>query len=327
VLRSALIDANVNARDVSFIEAHGTGTNLGDPIEIASMTAIYGSRCGRPLNEPLFVVGAKANMGHLEAAAGMTGLFSSVLSLQRKCVPPNAQLKFLNDKIAVTIEEEPIYFPEVVTYMNNHTSKLLGGLSSFGYSGTIAHLILERSARVTHQEKSNTKTSMAQVVWQYAGQGTLSASVFQEIYDVDMNYRNAIGKCDEITRSRIGFSLTDLLYSAEAQSITGLDDNVLKSTKYAQPALVAIEYSLSQSWIGRGMEPTMVIGHSLGEYAAAVVAGVMTIEDALGLVCERGRLMHESDECRGSMVAIRASVDTVSSFLDFSSTQLSVAAV
>ena len=144
LLRAALADAGVDAQDVRYIEAHGTGTNLGDPIETEALARVYGD--GRSDDDPLYVSSVKANIGHLEPAAGMAGVLSAIVALQMQRAPPNAQLRHLNEKVAAAVSGTPISFPTAaVPLQRRGDRRLLAGVSSFGYSGTIAHVILEEA--------------------------------------------------------------------------------------------------------------------------------------------------------------------------------------
>ena len=144
LMKEALSNAGVSAKDVGLVEAHGTGTSLGDPIEVEALVSVYGSDSGRDGSRPLQVTSVKGNIGHLEAAAGLAGLFAVVVALQKKQSAPNAQLKILNEKVVTAVEEEPIVFPRELTPLirASEETSLYAGLSSFGYSGTIAHVIL-----------------------------------------------------------------------------------------------------------------------------------------------------------------------------------------
>jgi acyl transferase domain-containing protein/NAD(P)-dependent dehydrogenase (short-subunit alcohol dehydrogenase family)/acyl carrier protein len=151
LLRTALRDASLESHEIAFIEAHGTGTKLGDPVETAALANVFGSG-----DTPLYVTGVKANIGHLEAAAGMAGLFSAILSLHHECVPPNGQLRALNDEVAVSAAHSRLQFPTEVTPLSCVPGKkLLAGVSSFGYSGTIAHVVLEEPAQGMRKLLSN----------------------------------------------------------------------------------------------------------------------------------------------------------------------------
>jgi acyl transferase domain-containing protein len=148
-----------------------------------------------------------------------------------------------------------------------------------------------------------------EIAWQFAGQGTLRVGVARELYESEESFRCAVSQCDNILLHRIGLRLTELLYPDLLRhgSKSEAAESLLQETRYAQPVLVALEYCISEVWKSKGIRPSIVMGHSIGEYAAAVVAGVMSIEDCLNIVCDRGQLMHESLGCQGCMVALRAS--------------------
>jgi hypothetical protein len=148
LLAAALQEAQVRPEEVSFLEAHGTGTKLGDPIETAALAAVYGR--ARSPDNPLYVSSVKANVGHLEAGAGMVGLLSVISALQNRQAPPNVHLSVLNEKIAQSVEGCNFVFPTTCVSMDAAVEgasrrRLLAGLSSFGYSGTIAHMIVEEA--------------------------------------------------------------------------------------------------------------------------------------------------------------------------------------
>ena len=143
VIRRALKDANVHYKDVCYVEAHGTGTNLGDPIEVEALKSAY---CREDRDKPLLISSLKANVGHLEAAAGIAGMLSVILALKTGSAAPNAQLNILNKKISATVGDSHMLFPtreEIISHGFNET--LFAGISSFGYSGTIAHAILQKA--------------------------------------------------------------------------------------------------------------------------------------------------------------------------------------
>jgi acyl transferase domain-containing protein len=143
LLRSALNDAGLSADRVSYIESHGTGTKLGDPIEIGALAAVYGR--DRTEDRPLLVSGVKANMGHLEAASGMAGLFATILALSKGQAPPNAQLRALNSHVHKAVGGLAMEFPTQLTNITTIGSlPLVAGVTSLGYSGTIAHVILQQ---------------------------------------------------------------------------------------------------------------------------------------------------------------------------------------
>ncbi|KAJ1416568.1 thiolase-like protein, partial [Ochromonadaceae sp. CCMP2298] len=304
LLRAALADAKLLPQSVRYIEAHGTGTKLGDPIEVSAIASVYGDRSD---HNPLFVSSSKANIGHLEAAAGMAGLIAAVLVVGHSTAPPNCHLTKLNTMIKKTLQGAPIHFPRTAMNLKGGVGEgLIAGVSSFGYSGTIAHALIEEPpahsrrvlAPILPAEFSNP------TVWQFSGQGTLAINVGRNLYFCSVAFRSAMDRCDAAAEPLLGIPISSILYpraEVERQAV-----ELLLDTCFAQPALVALEYCLAQEWISRGHWPSLVLGHSLGEYAAAVVAGVMSIESCLKLVCARAECVKNADFADGVMVALRA---------------------
>ena len=321
LLRSALADAGVDACDVSFLEAHGTGTKLGDPVETGAVASVYGE--GRGESHPLCVSSVKANIGHLEAAAGMAGIFSAVLALYHGQAPPNANLYKLNQKVIHNTAGKNIHFPTAPTPLISAAAGCLtAAISSFGYSGTIAHMLLQEAPSANrralplhscvHPAAGIPTTEVNSFVWQFAGQGTLALNAFKDMYNSEPAFQTAMASCDAVLLEQMGRKASDILYPALADSsdaVRAQAEATLNDARYSQPVLVALEYCIVSVWLARGYLPDAVMGHSLGEYAAAVVAGVMSIEDCLRLVSARARLVHEHTACRGSMVALRATKD------------------
>jgi acyl transferase domain-containing protein len=228
----------------------------------------------------------KGNIGHLEAAAGIGGILSAVLALQHGHAPPNAQLRELNSKVAASVSESAIKFPREVTALGRvGDRRLLAGVSSFGYSGTIAHVLLEEAPaghgrsvgdHVSAEARSATNVEVSVVdpglVWQFAGQGALKVGVLVNLFDSEDVFRDRLADCDIILKSHLGFGATELLYPANGGEVSvsvAVAEKMLMETRYSQPILVALEYSLSEVWISRGVHPSAVMGHSLGEYADA----------------------------------------------------------
>ena len=308
LLRTALQDAGLQPSDVSFIEAHGTGTKLGDPIEVDAIATVFGE--GRSAEEMLYVSSLKANIGHLEAAAGMAGLFSAIMALNHGCAPPNGQLKSLNTLVSTAVADTAIDFPVgTVPLLRKDDQMLVAGVSSFGYSGTIAHVLLEeppfdlRRAVVPHSSCMNNPEG---TVWQFAGQGTLAIDSGLELYQRSEVYRTAMDRCDAALLDLLGVTASQVLYPDEA--FYEQAEELMATTTFAQPLLVALQYCTTKEWASRGFLPTIVMGHSLGEYAAAVVAGVMTIEDCLKLVCARAAIIQDKVP-NGVMCALRCTAE------------------
>ncbi len=377
VIRAALANAGVEPGAISYVEAHGTGTSLGDPIEARALGAALCQ--GRPMDRPLLVGSVKSNIGHLESAAGVAGVIKVVLALQHRRVPKH--LHFRAPSPHIPWDELAL---RVVSEATEWTSDgpRLAGVSSFGFSGTNAHVVIEEAPEATveppaHDRSAHLLTISAKtddalrdlvrahaadlpardtdfaafcatttagrahfsrrlavaarsageaarqidawlaggdsrvqsggvpsagapdVAFLFTGQGAQYAGMGRELYESLPVFRETVDRCSSILEPMLGRSLTTMLYGAADLSAT-LDD-----TAYTQPAIFAIDYALAAVWQSWGVQPAVVAGHSLGEYAAACVAGVLPLEDALRLVVERGRLM-QSLPREGAMVAIMA---------------------
>ena len=378
LIRQALANAKVAPNDVAYVETHGTGTPLGDPIEVEALGAVFGHR-----QTPLVIGTAKRNVGHLEAAAGITGLIKTILMLQHGYIPPHMEFTQPNPHIAW----ETLSLHVSATGMPWPTTKRIAGVSSFGFTGTNAHVVVEAAPDpapplaapqverprhiLTISAKSasaltelaaryaahleRTPESLADsafsantgrrhfrhrlavvaasateasaklaayradqrtpgvfsgeqprgqppgVAFVFTGQGAQYVQMGRLIYTTQPTFRAIINRCDEILRSQLDRSLIALLYPEEGSPPSTL----LSETAYTQPALFALEYALAELWRSWGIEPTVVLGHSLGEYVAACVAGVFSLEDGLRLVAERARLMQALPR-DGRMVAVFA---------------------
>ncbi|KAL7542765.1 hypothetical protein ACHAXR_013097 [Thalassiosira sp. AJA248-18] len=255
----------------------------------------------------------KSNIGHLEGAAGIAALIKAVLVLAHERVPPNVGLKTLNPLIAKTIKshEFSIKFPtEVEPMVNEGDGKLLlAGVSSFGYSGTIAHAIVQQApldmrrsvAEIDDQVVENEVKENKDIVFLFTGQGSQYAGMGKELYHDNDAFRKAMDRCESIYQTLTdGKSLLDTMFNAEDEE---------RVTLNAQPALVALEWSLAKMWQSNGVAPSIVLGHSVGEIAAACVAGAMTIETALEMVVARARLVNQLPHNIGTMVAVRCSMN------------------
>ncbi|HEY7509790.1 MAG TPA: type I polyketide synthase, partial [Vicinamibacteria bacterium] len=401
VLRQALAAAGVEPAEVGYVEAHGSGTALGDPIELRALGAVLGP--GRAQGHPLLVGSVKTNIGHLEAAAGIAGLIKTVLAVRHGEVPPH--LHFTTANPHVPWAELPIAVP---TAARAWTGRRVAGVSSFGASGTNAHVIVEAPPapaaappgafppeRPLHllTVSARTETALAALAGRYAerlaaadapaladaaftanagrshlahraavvaatpddaraqlralsagesgpavlrgragaerprvaflftGQGSQYTGMGQELYASEPAFRKALDECDERLRPHLDRTLLSVLYPPSGER-SPLDD-----TTYTQPALFAVEWSLCQMWRSWGVEPAAVMGHSVGEYAAACVAGVLSVEDALKLLAARARLMGALPP-GGAMWAVAASEAAVADALAVTGVpDVSVAAV
>ncbi|MCY0989540.1 beta-ketoacyl synthase N-terminal-like domain-containing protein [Nannocystis sp. ILAH1] len=382
VIRKALAGAGVRPDQVGYVEAHGTGTALGDPIEVEALAAVFGP--GRPVDRPLRIGSAKSNIGHTEAAAGVAGLIKAALALEAARLPanlhfhtPNPHLPWAESPIAVVNQSLPWPAGDAPRF---------AGVSSFGMSGTNAHVVLEEAPR--SDPRGDDRTEGTPQIFPLAAHNgeALLARIGQLEHHLDdhskdrawadlaftvatsgshLPYRAAVvaGTGDElraglaaITRSRgrrgsskkLAFLFTgqgaqrpgmgrdlaerwpvfadtlrrcDELFSATSGLPKGLREvmwcssdapgaELLDRTEYTQPALFAFEYSLARLWCSLGVVPDLVIGHSVGEFAAACAAGVMGLEDAFELVTARGRGMGQLPP-GGAMYSLDAGEDEV----------------
>lgn len=404
VIRAALQSAHLEASDLAYVEAHGSGTPLGDPIEWQALEAVFRSDEAAGKEDPPCAVGAvKTNIGHLEAAAGIAGLLKVILALNHRSIPAHLHLKEINPRI--TLEGSPLTIPTKHSEWPVRGARLRAGVSSFGFGGTNAHVILQEpparhgttveiarplhiltlSARTdsalkeqatrlrayleqnrttpfsdicftanagreqftrrfalvaaTHEEASAmlgrflagegdknfvcgqaSSTVVPKIAFLFSGQGTQYAGMARELYETHQAFRTTLEQCADILRPQLERPFLSLLLD-EPEKETFLDQ-----TAYMQPALFALEYSLAQLWRSWGIEPDMVMGHSLGEYVAACVAGCISLKDGLKLVTERGRLMQSLSE-KGAMAAIFADASHVVPVLEAYRNEVTIAAL
>jgi acyl transferase domain-containing protein/acyl carrier protein len=372
VLREALSRARLLPSDVQYVECHGTGTALGDPIEVEAVADVYAA--DRTRVRPMLLGAAKTNVGHLEAASGMVGLLKIALGLRHGAIPPTIHASELSTQIPW--HELAV---EVVTDLRPWTADgqtRRAGLSAFGISGTNAHLILEEPPTASHREvtpasrpersrhiitlaaRSDSalraqarrladhvasldvdvrdvahtlaatrtafeyrlafpaadRNSAVQKLTDFAGgnaapalaagriaeraptvaflfpdHGSQYAGMATRLYETEPVFRAAIDRCDE----RLDGALAPGLQSAFQAGAIG---NALDESSWAQPALFAVEYALTELWRSWGIEPDYLAGDGLGEYVAACVAGVLSLDDALRLAVARGRLTRMPQE-------------------------------
>ncbi len=292
MLRDALADARLDPTAIDYVEAHGTGTSLGDPIEAQALAAIL---CrGRPPDRPLRIGSVKSNIGHLEAAAGAAGLIKLALALQHRWIPaslhyrsPNPEIDFASAALRVEATGGP--WPAA------GAEPPAGGVSSFGFGGTNCHVILQAAPL--------TETITARPVFVFAGNGGNWAGMARALL-AEPTFAGALAECDTI--------LASLGYPAPVASV--LDDARVTGVALGQPALCAFQIALAALLDSIGVTPAAVVGHSVGEAAAACIAGALTREAALRLVVARSRLQ-QSVAGQGGMALAATSAGVLQSLL------------
>nr|MDQ3281406.1 SDR family NAD(P)-dependent oxidoreductase [Acidobacteriota bacterium] len=381
VIRAALRNAGVTASDVSYVEAHGTGTPLGDPQELEALAAVYDA----DRESPLWVGSLKANLGHLEAAAGVAGLLKAVLAVRDGEVAPNLHFDHPTPhfgwdahRLRVATEAATIDAPV-----------RRAAVSSFGFSGTNAHAIVEshsaprantfapphtllltaKSPQALDAMRSRfiealrgdvdagaicataarrrqhhpwrlavagdsaeeliaelqaatlpamqVSSEPVKAVFVFPGQGGQWNGMGRELFESEPLFRETIGRCDAAFRAYVDWSLADAIRSG-FDCTTGIDR--------VQPALFAIGLGLARMWRARGVEPYAVIGHSMGEVAAAHLAGILSLDDAARVICRRSQIIRTTSG-HGLMLAVELSADAAAEAIGHVADRVCVAVI
>ena len=397
LLRDALKNAGVQPEEVSYVETHGTGTSLGDPIEIRALADVF--RKERTPDFPLMLGSVKTNFGHLEAGAGIIGLMKLSLSVYHAEIPPH--LHFESPNPYIPWDEMPMHIPTEITPW--HGSRI-GGVSSFGASGTNAHIVVEAApepqpvnqdlaerahlltisaltesalrdyaeayrqflslddapnlndltytantrrtlfnyrlavAGTSHNEMTEALAaylngeqrhnvafghqslgSQHKRVFVFSGQGPQWWAMGHELLEQEPTFRASIEACDALLQQYTDWSLLEELSRSEA-------DSRLDQTTIAQPAIFALQIALAELWHSWEIVPDAVVGHSVGEIAAAFVAGVLTLEDAIRVVYHRARLMQQATGL-GKMMTVDLPLEDAEGLVAPFAGQLTVAAI
>ncbi len=390
-IRMALEDADFSPETINYIEAHGTATPLGDPIEIEGLKLAFGNVAKKQYCR---IGSIKSNMGHLTHAAGVAGIIKAALSLHHGVVPPSIHYRKPNPNI--DFSNTPFVVNDTAFTWNPDESFRIG-VSSFGVGGTNAHVVLEnyvntaeapappsstgRPSLILWSAKTEASGSLYasrlldflkqspdvslhrlsytlqitreplgrrymvvandhsqlverltagqqitfdlqekadKLVFLFPGQGAQYANMGQTLYRSEPIYRAAFDECAEILLKEIGEDIRSIIFPADRE--TG--EETLRNTYYTQPALFITSYALAKLWMSWGLTPTAFVGHSVGEFVAAHLAGVLSLEDALHLIAVRGKL--SSSISAGGMLSVRTSAEQITPLL---SEGLSIAAV
>lgn len=380
--REALARAGIDPQDVGMVETHGTGTPVGDPIEFAGLADVYGHGPGR-----CALTSVKTNVGHLEPAAGVTGLIKAVLCLQRGAIPANLHFRQWNP--AISAADTRFFVPTELTAWPLPTPARLAAVSSFGFSGTNAHVLLEQAPNTPaprrHEEPAPTAPDVflvpagsphvlpaaagrlaewvsgeganvplrdlahtlalrrctgrgrlgvvasgrrellgalraftdgqphpavvtgavgaaveRQPVWVFSGQGSQWPGMGRGLLKTEPAFREALSEVGELIRAQSKVSVVDAIRKGKP----------VKGCGEVQPVLFALQIALAATWRSYGVEPAAVIGHSMGEVAAAVVAGALTLADGVRVICRRSGLLSDIAGT-GSMMSVGLSADAV----------------
>jgi amino acid adenylation domain-containing protein len=388
--------AGTPANTITYIEAHGTATPLGDPVEFAGLTKAF--RLQTEAKGFCGLGSVKSNVGHLDVAGGVAGLIKTALALRHKQIPPTLYFERPNPRIEMA--ESPFYVVSKLTTWPQGATARRAGVSAAGVGGTNVHLIVEEAppAPVAHDDnrpqvlvlsaksetaldaqaanlaeylRSNPEASLRNVAYTlqsgrrqfehrcmlvaenaadaaavlsaprdhrnrivrssakhnnqnvaflFPGQGAQYAGMGAGIYRQYAPFRNQVDRCAAIAEKQLGFDLRKWLYPdpdrlEEAAS-------AMQETAVAQAAIFTTEYALAQLWMESGIQPSTMIGHSVGEFVAACIAGVFSVDQALNIIVARGRLMQNLPG--GLMLAVRLPEREVAGLLNGS---LSMAAV
>lgn len=384
MLGEAWKSARIKPADIRFIEMHGTGTSVGDPVEIGAVGAAL-QNAG--LERPCLLGSVKTNLGHTESASGVTGLIKAALALKHRTLPPSLHLAVPNPKISW--RDFPVQISREVVDLAAEPSPLIAGVNSFGLSGTNAHIVLEAvehdpltrrtqsgacllpisarttdalreminahvaaandvgysvrdtcytaGARRTHHEhriaifgenledlqanlavaatnEENESVVLGQplagerkIVFIAPGQGSQWTGMARELFAQEEVFRLAFQDCDDAIAAETGWTLADRMLGPDAKSH-------LVQIDVIQPALFTLSVCLAALWRSWGIEPDAVVGHSMGEVAAAHIAGILSLKDAAAVICRRSRLM-KTLRGEGSMATVELSLPDVEMLL------------
>ncbi|MDQ1350350.1 MAG: hypothetical protein QG657_651 [Acidobacteriota bacterium] len=381
VVLKALQESRIQPHTIGYVETHGTGTVLGDPVEISALIRAYGSAGSGKQYCALGSV--KANIGHLDVAAGVIGLIKAVLCLKYKQIPPSINVTEPNPLIGFA--DSPFYVNLKLRDWPDSETPRRAAASSLGIGGTNAHVILEEylggsveGSGVKQYElillSAKTQTALEQqarnladylrkntlsinmadavytlhvgrarfhyrqmfvcsnkdeaiealtnsekreiffsepgsrpVIFMFPGQGSQYVDMGLYLYQNVPVFRREMDHCFEILQPIIDYDIKTILYPSldgnrDNKSYRSNKTDIIDQTEITQPVIFTIEYALAKLLMNWGVKPHAMIGHSIGEYTAACLSGVLTLEDTLKLVVARGKLMQKMPP--GAMLSV-----------------------
>jgi len=384
-ITDAIADSGIRGDDIGYVEAHGTATPIGDPIELAGLQKAFGATESKQF---CAIGSVKGNIGHTVAAAGIAGLVKSTLALYHETIP--ATLHYQKPNSQIDFESSPFFVVDQNLEWKPSEKKRIAGVSSFGVGGTNAHVLLEEASPVAtvgdefnnfpvqlilHSAKradtlatnclrlqqqlgfetisdidlsslaytlqigrtrydhrgfsvANSKSELGElltkskpnrcgqtkltsprneVAFMFPGQGSQYVWMGKNLYDHSAVFRSAMDRCSEILNRYLDRDLRDVLYPRDGNEAKAAE--ILRSTEFTQPAIFCVGYSLAQLWKHWGITPSNFVGHSIGEFVAACLAGVFSLEDALMLIANRGKMMQALPG--GAMLSVKSSADEI----------------
>jgi acyl transferase domain-containing protein/acetylornithine/succinyldiaminopimelate/putrescine aminotransferase len=391
-IRKAHLDANINPRTISYVEAHGTATPVGDPIEVEALRKAF--ELSTNDKNFCYLSSIKSNLGHLTAAAGVVGLIKALMVVKKGIVPGTAN--FVKANKLLNLADSPFIVSSESSVLNASDSPRRAGVSSFGVGGTNAHVVVEQyipatslltnneehtslneptlfklsakseeqlkemenrllstlaeknalewrkiayTLEVGRKEYSHRKifvfkdkedlkkvnasnSAIGQIKGQlplymmFPGQGSQYICMGKGLYESSMIFKAEFDRCSEILEKISGYSIKELIFDES-------NKEKLNNTFYTQPAIFVIEYALARTFMEMGYRPKGLIGHSIGEYVAATIAGIFTLEDGLKVISKRAELMTKLSP--GTMLSVASSVSDLEKHL--TSFSLDIAAI
>ncbi|MGC1781701.1 MAG: amino acid adenylation domain-containing protein [Acidobacteriaceae bacterium] len=387
--------ADVDPSSVGYVECHGTGTPLGDPIEIGALAQAFSP--GEARTSRCLISSVKGNVGHLDVAAGVTGLIKAALALDREKIPGTLHYSTPNERLE--LHKTPFAIAGRSTEWPRSSGARRAGVSAFGVGGTNVHLVLEEAPPVTMEPSGRSRqvlcvsarteaaldaqclrlaqyleqadeksfsladaaytlatgrrgfshrlavsaaniedaiaqlrkpqevrsraivpTTPARLAMLFPGQGSQYPGMGKDLYGTVPFYRQIVDDCCSKLQSLTGLDLLPVLFPGAVDADEAAQ--ILEQTRYAQPALFVTSYALARLWMQWGVQPSVLVGHSVGELVAACVAGVFSLEDALLFVARRGEWMQEMPP--GQMLAVRMQPEQLQNILP---PTLSIAAI